>query len=292
MHLWQDSTADVVDYRHFARLGYSYAIGEQGTTIMQITPELSVGIGPRFTWQIKVPYVTASGNLGKNSGVGDIITTASYAFINEDEHHLSAMVGVRLPTGTTSQDPIEKTSFGSDFRPLPMPYQTGLGTTDLLAGVEWRYHRYVAALAYQHVLKQDNQNLFLHSFWGNDPDALGYFESFMLERADDAVLRLQYAYGCKRLALQPGLLAIYHMSTDSRLEQVGEPIDWNLYELERREVEGSEGLTLNLTADLRYALSERWAIETTFGTPLLTRDVRPDGLTRSLVVGAWLRFRF
>ena len=34
LHLWQDSTADVVHYRHMARQGYSYALGEQGTTIM------------------------------------------------------------------------------------------------------------------------------------------------------------------------------------------------------------------------------------------------------------------
>ncbi len=296
LHLWQDSTADVVDYRHYARVGYSYAIGEQGTTIMQANAEISIGIGPRLSVQAKVPHIWASGNLGENSGIGDLITTASYAFIKEPERNLTVTLGMRLPTGKSAPHEINKATLSKDFPPLPMPYQTGLGTTDLLAGVEWRYRRYVAAFAYQHVLRQNNQNMFLHRYWDDHPQALAYFESFMLERADDAVVRMQYAYGCGRLALQPGLLAIYHMNNDTRLEDQGTndvgDIGTVVMDLKRVEVAGSQGLTLNVTVDLRYKLSEQWAIEAMFGAPVVTREVRPDGLTRSLVTGFGLRYRF
>jgi hypothetical protein len=89
--------------------------------------------------------------------------------------------------------------------------------------------------------------------------------------------------------LQPGLLAIYHLQNDSRLNDAAPMSDMGS---DRITLTGSQGLTLNLTADLRYKLAEKWAIEATFGTPLITREVRPDGLTRSLVTGVGLRYRF
>ena len=287
LHLWQDSMPDAGFYRNNARITYSYAVGEQKTTIMQIVPEVNVGIGERLSLQAKIPYVSASGNLGSNSGIGDLVITSSYAFIKEDERHVSGTLGLRLPTGSTDKSIVENT-VAQAIRPLPMPYQTGLGTTDLLAGIEWRHKRYVAAIAYQHVLAQNNRNAFTHIAWENADEALGYFESSHLERADDAVIRLQYAYGCGRLALQPGLLAIYHMSNDTRLEQLMsmDPM------MQRVSIAGSQGLTLNGTVDLRYKLSDRWAVEFSGGMPFITRKVRPDGLTREFVLNTGLRFRF
>ncbi len=292
LHLWQDSTADVVDYRHFARLGYSYAIGEQSTTIMQTNAEISIGIGPRLSVQAKVPYIWAIGNLGENSGIGDLIGTISYAIVKERERNLTAVLGVRLPMGSSEAMNTVITTSGGIGRPLPMPYQTGLGTTDLLMGINARKGGWVAAVAYQHVLHQGNKNTFSHEAWSGNTDAPGYFESYHLERANDLVGRIQYAYGCGRLSLQPGLLGIYHLGMDSRLV-LPQPSVWsNDTTPFRWVVGGSQGLTLNLTADLRYKLSEQWAIEAMFATPVVTREVRPDGLTRSLVTGFGLRYRF
>ncbi|MBK9759285.1 MAG: hypothetical protein IPO90_04750 [Flavobacteriales bacterium] len=288
LHLWQDSTADVVDYRHMARLGFSYAVGEQSTTIMQLNPEISIGIGPKLSVAFKIPYVFTSGKLGNNSGLGDAIITTSFAFIKEEDRNLTGVLGVRLPTGTTDAE-WDGVSTQLQARSLPMPYQTGLGTTDLLAAINWRYKRYVASIAYQHVLVNDNMNGFSHYAWNNDPSILGYFESNMLDRGDDLVARVQYAYGCGRLSLQPGLLGIYHLQEDTRVNDAATMSEMGN---ERITLTGSQGLTLNLTADLRYKLAEQWAIEATFGTPLITREVRPDGLTRSLVIGFGLRYRF
>lgn len=292
LHLWQDSAADVVDYRHYARVQYSYAVGEQGVVVMQVQPELSVGITDRFSLQMKVPYVSANGNLGNNSGLGDLIATSSYAFIKEPDRMLTGTVGLRLPTGSTDAKengiPIGMATLNV-FVPLPMPYQTGLGTMDLLLAAQYRYKRWTTAIAYQHVLEQGNENTFSHEAWSGNTDARGYFESYHLERADDLVVRLQYAYGCGRLSLQPGLLAILHMKEDTYLFT---GIPFVRPPMSRLPVSGSQGLTLNITADLRYKLTEQWAVEATLGTPVVTREVRPDGLTRSLVTGFGLRYRF
>jgi len=173
-----------------------------------------------------------------------------------------------------------------------MPYQSGLGTLHLLLGAQYRYKRWSAELAYQHVLSQGNENLFYHEAWDGDEDAIKYFESLYLERANDAVVRLQYALPIGRLSIQPGVLAIYHLGLDSRLEMDGTRSLWDVEPLIRRDVEGSDGLTLNLTVDARYRLSNRWALELAYGSPMITREVRPDGLTRSLILNMGVRYAF
>jgi len=286
-----DSTEGPV-HRHYAKLQYSYAVGEQGVVIMQLQPEISVGLTERFSLQLKVPFITASGNLGENSGVGDVILTSSYQFIKEREKKLTAILGFRLPTGETSPQPLEQTTFGPDFKPLPMPYQPGLGTFDLLLGAQYRHKRWTTTLAYQHVLSQQNENLFYRAAWRGDPRAAGYFESLYLERANDLVARLQYALPIGKLKIQPGVLAIYHLGLDSRLEDELLAAPFNAGALVRRDIEGSDGLTLNITADARYPLNDAWSLEAAFGSPVIVREVRPDGLTRHFVTSVGLRYSF
>ena len=263
--------------RHVARFTFSYAIGEQSTVITQVVPELSLGITDRWGVQLKVPYMAASGNLGSNNGVGDPTITTSYAFIKETHRRLDGTVGVKLNSGNANTP-------SSSLDVLPMPYQTSLGTTDLLAGVNFRFGRWQAAVAYQHVLVNENENTFTHAGWMDDTDALGYFESDGLLRASDAVARVQYGFNFGDLSLQPGLLGIYHVSKDQ--------VHPFTFAEERVEVEGSDGLTLNLTADARYKFSDTWSLEASYGSPVITRDVRPDGLTRAMVLNVGLRFAF
>ncbi len=287
LQLWTDSVPDHRSYFHSARLGFSYAIGEQGTIITQVAPEVNIGFAKNWSVQLKTSYLNAHGDLGDNSGVGDLFVTTSHAFVATGERNISAALGFRLPTGSTTAS-IPGTTFEMNDRPLPMPYQTGLGTTDLILGVNWRHKRYVAAIAYQHVLVQNNENQFTHSAWFNDPAVLGYFESRGLQRADDLVVRAQYAYGCGRLSLQPGLLAIYHIADDTRLNDAVRGPN----EPERITLAGSQGLTLNVTVDLRFKLADRWALEASFGAPVIAREVRPDGLTRENVTALGLQYRF
>lgn len=292
IHNTTDSTVTVNEPRHYARLLFSYAVGEQDVVITQVQPEINLGITDRLSLQLKVPYMNASGNLGENSGIGDLVTTLSYAFVKGDDRGLTAIAGLRLPTGQFKPRTIEGAPMGPNSRPLPMPYQVGLGTADLLLGAQYRHRRWTGTLGYQHVLNQDNQSVFTHSAWGNDPEARKYFESFALERADDAVVRIQYAFPIKRLTLQPGLLGIYHLGLDSRLEEQEGSSIWYPLPLVRRDIVGSDGLTLNLTADARYKLSDAWALEASFGSPVVVREARPDGLTRHWVLSAGVRFSF
>lgn len=271
-----DSTS--VDHSHYARLIFSYAVGEQNTSILQGVAEVGIGITERLGVQAKLPYFSASGNLGSNSGVGDPVITASYVLSKRANTQLEGMLGVKIPVNDANAQ--------VDDKALPMPYQTSLGTTDLLLGLNYRWARWSFGLAYQHILSNRNENQFSHALWMDDMDALGYFESAFLDRADDAVVRLQYRIPIGgSFLVQPGLLAIVHMEEDMTTE-------FGMSELEREAVAGSDGLTLNLTIDARWAINDRWAVELAYGSPLITRDVRPDGLTRSMVLNTGLRYSF
>jgi hypothetical protein len=46
---------------------------------------------------------------------------------------------------------------------------------------------------------------------------------------------------------------------------------------------GSKGLTLNANVFLNYKINDKSALEFNAGSPLVARDVRPEGLTRSFV---------
>jgi hypothetical protein len=278
-----DSLITPIDHRHSARMTFSYAIGERGVVILQVVPQIDLGFGERFGLQAKMPWISATGDLGSNSGAGDPVISGSYALIKEDQRRLDAIVGAKFP--------VNDANAMVDDNPLPMPYQTSLGTTDLLLGLSYRWHRWQAAIAYQHVLDHGNMNEFTHARWMDDMRALGYFESWELRRADDAVARLQYKIPMGRLALQPGVLCIYHMGRDRRLETPMDPAGMPRIP-EHVVVDGSEGLTLNLTLDAQYRLSEQWALLFAYGSPVITRDVRPDGLTRFMVANIALLYRF
>lgn len=291
-----DSLPTTEQHRHYARMTFSYAIGERSTTVLQGIAELGLGITDRWSVQLRVPYLAAEGDLGSNSGVSDpVITTSLTVFQRSDStvsgkaqwrtvRKLDSMLGVRLPSGSAN-------ATAADGRPLPMPYQTSLGTTDLLVGLNYRHGRWSAALAYQAVMANANENTFTRAAWMDDPKAQGYFESAYLERASDAVARIQYALPVGGFVIQPGLLAIYHTAQDKREEVPVDPAGMmRLPELVA--VDGSEGLTLNATVDARYRINARWSAELAYGSPLIVREERPDGLTRSMVLNVGLRFAF
>lgn len=266
------------DVRDEARIMISYAIGEQRTIIRQLISEVRVNVSSRLRLQGKLPLMTTYGNLGSTSGIGDPLLTASYGLIKQGPEAFDAMLGLKWNSGKAALR-------DAQLRSLPMTYQTSLGTKDLLFGLNYRNRHVSAALAYQLVLVDENSNGFTHELWQDVPEALTYFESAGLKRADDAVARIQYAIRISRLVIQPGVLAIFHVSPDVRQINVSSTP-------ELVSVDGSKGLTLNITCDVRYPLGEHWSLEGSFGAPVITRQVRPDGLTRSMVLNGGLAYRF
>ena len=59
-----------------------------------------------------------------------------------------------------------------------------------------------------------------------------------------------------------------------------------------KEIKGSNGLTLNANLYLNYMINKRNSLELSFGSPLVVRDRRPDGLTRSFVANLEYKISF
>lgn len=260
-------------YRHTFKLNFSNGIGEQDTKHPQIIPEFEFSFFKNNSIQLKVPFVRVTGDLGDNQGLGDISISTSQLFSSKDNQSFTGTLGFKIPTGTTD--------YSENGIPLAMPYQTGLGTFDLIIGFTYQYKKWRLGAGYQMVLDNNNKNRFptdtsIHPFEAN------YFISNLLDRGDDALLRLERTFTVKKFNFMVGVLGIYRLQKDKIVDRSGAVVA----------LVGSDGITLNATAGINYTITKRFGVNFIFGAPLVVRDVRADGLTRSSVGTLGLAYRF
>lgn len=250
------------------KLGTSLGMGEQDVTIFQGYAGVAFNLLGKVDLEAKLPYQYATGNLGSNSGVGDITTNIGIYIFKKVNHQLYFSSGIRIPSGSTNS--------GNDtYTSLPMPYQTGLGTTDLLTSVNYFYRTWKLSAGFQYVIDHHNKNEFNREDFSADSDAFAYFSSRSLERGNDILFRLDKYFKYRKWTLIPGAILIYRMEGDKVVTS----------DNVLRIADGSDGATLNLTGAVNRSLSKNVTLSFNFGFPLEVRDTRPDGLTRSLVTG-------
>ncbi len=80
--------------------------------------------------------------------------------------------------------------------------------------------------------------------------------------------------------MSTGLLLIYHLSNDSFTNK----------EENRDKIAGSQGSTLNINIAGVVPIFKRLDVVFVFASPIVTRQARPDGLTRKFVAIAGLKF--
>lgn len=240
--------------------------GEQGVFTLAPQLEYHHKIGRKGKLDVSVPFVIATGGLGTHTGLGDPIVTCSYPLWQHNGYSLKGTAGLRIGTGNADAT--------GTAGALPMPYQTTLGTTDLIAGISLTKKWLSLAAGWQQPVIQYNNNGYYPDKPGMVGDYNKYFPSACLERRGDVLFRATAMHSWKKLELKAGPLFIYHLGKDrvcvSPVSGVGGMTELN----------GSEGLTLNLTGELTYTLGHSW-LSIAGGTPYIVRDVRPDGLTRS-----------
>ncbi|MBL7830802.1 MAG: hypothetical protein JNK41_07235, partial [Saprospiraceae bacterium] len=128
-----------------------------------------------------------------------------------------------------------------------------------------------------------NDNQFFASKYPSD-SKLNLFQSTnKFVRSADVLLRISYplSFGNK-LKITPSILPIYHLANDKYTDES------NI----EKEIDGSQGLTLNGNVYLDYMLNEKSALQLSVGMPLAVRKSRPDGLTRSYVLGVEYNIKF
>jgi hypothetical protein len=257
----------------FFLLTSSYGLSDQATSISTTQVEANIGlIDQKLFAQVKVPYLLVDGKLGSTNGLGDITLSLSYIAFTKSKSSLSLTGGVKLPSNNAN--------LSNNDMPLPMVYQTSLGSTDGLIGAKYTFKKWDFTLGYQHSFNA-NKNAYVHRTSGSDTAVYNsYFESGSLRRSDDWVFRINRNFTFHNASFSAGLLPIYHAANDYYTDAAGN----------RVQSIGSQGLTLNLNFAGTLPVSKKTDFVFVLAGPVIIRQARPDGLTRVFVLMAGFKF--
>ncbi len=255
--------------------------GENQPTKFKLSYDQNFGLGEKFilisttsiivehrflkstSFVVRVPFIFTTGNLGNTTGIGDVLVSFIQQLFHGQNSQLGILVGGKLRTNNSD--------FTFAGEPLPMAYQTSLGTYDIIIGAQYIYKTWDFYLAYQHPFGRNN-NQYLHPEGETDEKKL-YYESAQLRRGDDIALRVQKTFFLKNdQNLQPGIMPIYRL-------QKSEIIRNEIPEI----LQGSDGLTFNLFLTYSKKLKGNTTLSLTGAFPIIDKAYRADGLTRNFV---------
>jgi hypothetical protein len=255
--------------------GFIFGKGERTVSYYTWELEYTRSINERTSATAKLGYSFISGELAKTNGPTDLFLSVNYAFDVKSKWQKSFVAGLKIP--------FDQADIVEEGIHLPMPYQTSLGTTDLVLGLNFTRNSFGATLAVQQPLKSVNGNQFLPENYPTVPLANHYLPSNRFTRKGDVLLRFSYNFDPdKRFSIRPSLLVIYHETNDTY-------VDVNKI---TREIAKSAGLTANANVFVDYRLKNESEFELSLRTPFVVRTNRPDGLTRSFVAAINYKFSF
>ncbi len=241
----------------------SLGLGEKFVFISQSTIELQTNFQTNTSVSFRIPFIAVLGNIGNNSGIGDGIISFRQQIYRQKKFTSSLLTAVRLRSNNAD--------FSINGKPLPMAYQTSLGTYDVILGLLFNIKQWNFYTAFQHSFGR-NKNRYIRDILNTNPEK-DYYESAQLKRGNDLVFRVQRAVKLKNGNLFLfTLMPIYRMQNDEIIKNN-----------ENIKLAGSKELTLNINATYRVIMANSAVIEWLIGFPIIDREYRADGLTRNFV---------
>ena len=204
--------------------------------------------------QLFVPYNIQSGPLGNVSGIGDMILSWNQGLFSNENSSFNASLGIKLATGDDIKDS------------LPQVYQSGLGTNDILLGINYAYNEFVVGAGYQISGGRNN-------------------DTYQLEKGDDLLLRASYQFSFDKVSIIPQLLYIQPMSESSILDSTSTEETYV-------DVEDSDQPQLNLLVAMEYKFNDNLALIGDFAIPFIKRKTNVDGLKRAITASLGVMFSF
>jgi hypothetical protein len=147
--------------------------------------DMTFGLSPKTFFQVKLPYQAVNGRLANTSGMGDISLCLTRNIHSAERYDINLSVGAKIPTNNSDKE--------IDGRPLPMYYQTSLGTYDFITGLSLITRQWLFATGIQIPLNKNN-NQFVWSEWdGHEEKAYvdRYNQAKELKRGIDVMLRVE-----------------------------------------------------------------------------------------------------
>lgn len=224
----------------------------------------------RLSVDAKLTTLSQSGNDISVFGLSDIYVNGNYKV----GKNASFTLGFKIPLMDANKK--------ENGLALPMDYQSSLGTFDLVFGIGYAIKKLQLLAAIQQPLTQNN-NEFLSTLYPSDSPLSEFQSTNQFKRSGDVLLRVSYPLNIgKKFVFTPSLLPIYHLKNDKFTDIDGI----------EKEIEGSQGLTLNWNTYFDYHFNHKNALQLSLGAPFIVRDARPDGLTRSFVANLEYRINF
>lgn len=254
----------------------------RGTTpvtpvIYVATADLNFGINDRTSLQVKVPFQAVRGDLGQTSGLGDISLCVTRTIVKRSGFDVNLSLGAKVPTNDSDLE--------ENGLPLPMYYQTSLGTYDAIAGISLISRRWLLATGIQHPFNT-NGNQFLWSAWDSSQEDPAYIRRYAnareLQRGTDVMFRIERNFRFSQWNFALGLLPIYRLNSDEIKDRTGA----------RVAQPGTTGLALSALVSAGYSFNVRTGIRMLFGHKVVQRELNPDGLTREMVMTFSYYYRF
>jgi hypothetical protein len=268
-------------------ISQGYGFTKFGTHIWATTLDANFSFNAKTAFQVKLPYMATSGRLGDTHGWSDISLSLTRNVFNNEQYQISLTLGTKIPTNQGN-----KTNRDTGA-PLPMYYQTSLGTYDLILGASLISRNWLFAIGYQQAMNA-NSNEFTRNLQASDdgnfaiiPQArLLYPPAPQIIRGKDVMLRIERNFRFARFNFFVGILPIYRLTKDTIvLPTTGK----------RVEVLGSDGLAFNILTGVGYQFSTKSGIKFLYGKKELdgiSRPKNPDGLSREWVASVGYFYRF
>ncbi|SIQ16874.1 hypothetical protein [Chryseobacterium sp. RU33C] len=257
-------------YHNQIKTGIFFGKADNSISVFGNYIEYNRQINEKLGVDAKLTTLAQNGNDVSTFGLSDIFLNANY----QANKNLKFTLGAKIPLSDAGNS--------RENLPLPMDYQSSLGTFDLIVGVGYEIKKLQLVAALQQPLTQ-NDNQFLASQYPASSALRGFLSTNKFKRSGDILLRVSYPLMINsKIRLTPSILPIYHLKNDRFTNQ-------NNVE---QEINNSEGLTLNGNAYLDYEINRRNSIQLNVGVPFLVRKSRPDGLTRSFIANVEYRIKF
>lgn len=249
-----------------------------GDLILNYTLDANVSVGNKNTFQVKLPYQMVYSSLANTHGTGDISLSFTRNLVAKSNYQINASVGTKIPTMTPNLK-------ADDGRPLPMYYQTSLGTYDLIAGISFITRNWLIATGYQQALNSiDNE--FTWAAWNTSDKKLAansYPVSKDLLRGKDVMLRVERNFRSSKFNAYIGLLGIYRITQDRVFSAADKKVISK---------SGTDGLVLTGLVGAGYNISTKTSIKALFGRRITQREINPDGLSREWVQTLGVEYKF
>lgn len=243
-------------------IGTAYGFADYGISVNAPFFSYNRSLGEKLSFNTRITSISQKSDSLKNSGLSDLFITTNYQVSSK----IGVTAAIKLPLSDGNE-------LLSNDRSLPLNFQPSLGTTDLIAGMAVSLKNIQLNFAIQQPITQ-TKNTFLSDVYDSTYYMSDFQSTNLLDRKGDVLIRGTYKWQInEKIDFSSSLLSIYHLGKDSFIDENNV----------KQTIEGSDGLTINLNLFFDYKLSDSSNLHISFASPLIVREIRPDGLTRSFI---------